>query len=88
MVGLLLYLAMLILLIVFIFRYRKLGRKMYALGITVFVLYILFSFMTGELHSAVPSFYIIGYVIANLNLRKRYLEWRKSHAQSEEQSVL
>ena len=87
-VGLLLYLAMLILLIVFIFRYRKLGRKMYALGITVFVLYILFSFMTGELHSAVPSFYIIGYVIANLNLRKRYLEWRKSHAQPEEQSVL
>ena len=81
-IGLLLFLAMMILLLVFICKYRKLGRKLYALGLSVFLLYILFSFMTGELNSARPAFYILGYVISNLTLRKRYLEWKKKHAES------
>lgn len=76
-VGFVLFLAMMTLIVVFICRYRRLGRKMYALGLSVFVLYMLFSFMTGELLSAAPSFYVLGYVIANLHLRKRYLEWKK-----------
>jgi len=83
-VGLLLFLAMMILLLVFICKYRKLGRKLYALGLSVFVLYILFSFMTGELHSALPSYYILGYVIANLLFRKRYLEWKRKYAKHKE----
>lgn len=81
-VGLVLFLAMMILLLVFICKHRKLGRKLYALGLSVFLLYILFSFMTGELNSARPSFYILGYVIANQTFRKRYLEWKKKHAES------
>ncbi len=76
-VGLVLFLAMMVLLIVFICRHRKLGKKMYALGLSVFLLYILFCFMTGELLSAAPSYCILGYVIANLQVRKRYLEWKK-----------
>ncbi len=74
--GFAIYLAMMLLIAVFIFRHRKLGRKLYALGITVFALYILFSFMTGELLSATPSFYILGYVIANQTLRQRIFERR------------
>lgn len=76
-VGLVLFLAMMVLLIVFICHYRKLGRRMYALGLSVLMLYILFSFMTGELLSAAPSFCVLGYVIANQHVRKRYLEWKK-----------
>ena len=83
-VGLLLYLAVLALLIVFIFRYRRLGRKLYALGLSSIVLYILFGFMTGELYSTTPTFYILGYVVANLTLRKRYYELKFLNAKSEE----
>ena len=72
--GFLLYLAMMVLVIVFICRHRRLGRKLYAFGLTVFILYILFSFMTGELLSATPSFYLIGYVIANQQVRERFLK--------------
>ena len=81
-IGLLLFLAMILLLLVFICRHRKLGRKLYALGLSVILLYILFSFMTGELNSARPAFYLLGYVISNLTLRKRYLLWKKKHAES------
>lgn len=75
--GFVLFLAIMLMLLVFIVRRRKLGRKMYALGLSVFLLYIAFSFMTGELLSATPSFYILGYVIANQHLRERYSEWKK-----------
>lgn len=88
LVGLFLYLAILVLLLVFIIKHRKLGRKLYALGLSVLVLYILFSFMTGELHSAIPSFYVIGYVISNDTVRKRYLEWKHYYAKSQKQPVL
>lgn len=76
-VGFAIYLAMMVLILVFIIRHRKLGRLLYSLGLSVFLLYFLFSFMTGELLSATPTFYILGYVIANQTLRKRFLEWRK-----------
>lgn len=76
-VGFAIYLAMVVLILVFIIRHRKLGRLLYSLGLSVFLLYFLFSFMTGELLSATPTFYILGYVIANQTLRKRFLEWRK-----------
>lgn len=76
-VGFAIYLAMMVLILVFIIRHRKLGRLLYSLGLSVFLLYFLFSFMTGELLSATPTFYILGYVIANQTLRKRFLEWRR-----------
>ena len=75
--GFAIYLAMMVLILVFIIRHRKLGRLLYSLGLSVFLLYILFSFMTGELSSATPTFYILGYVIANQTLRKRFVEWRR-----------
>ena len=33
--------------------------------------------MTGELLSAVPTYYILGYVVANMNLRDRFVKARK-----------
>ena len=42
--GFAIYIAMMVLVLVFIIRHRKLGRLLYALGLTVFLLYILFSF--------------------------------------------
>ena len=83
-IGLLLFLAMMAVIIVFICRNRKMGRRLYALGLTVFILYITFSFMTGELLSAVPTFYILGYVIAILSYRKRYVAWKKQYAKLKE----
>ena len=76
-VGFAIYLAMMVLILVFIIRHRQLGRLLYSLGLSVFLLYFLFSFMTGELSSATPTFYILGYVIANQTLRKRFVEWRR-----------
>ena len=76
-VGFAIYLAMMVLILVFIVRHRQLGRLLYSLGLSVFLLYFLFSFMTGELSSATPTFYILGYVIANQTLRKRFVEWRR-----------
>lgn len=76
-VGFALYLAMILIILVFIIRHRRLGRKLYTLGLTVFLLYFLFSFMTGELLSATPTFYILGYVLANQTRRKRFIEWRR-----------
>jgi len=75
--GFALYLAMIALVIVFICRFRRLGRKLFSLGLTVFVLYTLFSFMTGELLSATPSFYILGYVMANQTRRKHFVESKR-----------
>ncbi|MBO4454927.1 MAG: hypothetical protein J5759_00595 [Bacteroidales bacterium] len=74
-VGLVLFVAMMLLIVIFIVRHRRMGRKLYALGLSVFVLYILFCFMTGELLSTVPTFYILGYVLANFTVRERYLKW-------------
>ena len=76
-VGFVLYLATILLILFFILRHRRLGRKLYALGLTVFLLYFLFSFMTGELLSATPTFYILGYVLANQTRRRRFIEWRR-----------
>ena len=75
--GFALYLAMMALVLVSLVRYRRTGRLLYALGLSVFVLYILFSFMTGELLSATPSFYLLGYVMANQARRARLPERRK-----------
>ena len=72
-VGFALYLAMMVLLIVFVCRHRKMGRKLYALGLTVLILYILFGFMTGELLSTAPTYYILGYVIAEQTRRSRII---------------
>ena len=72
--GFVLYLSILLLLLVFLVRNRRMGRRLYALGASSLALYIMFSFMTGELLSAAPTFYILGYVLANLHLRRRYLE--------------
>ncbi len=83
-VGFALFLATMLLIIIFIIKYRKLGRKLYALGLSVFVLYILFSFMTGELLSTTPAFYTLGYVIANLTVRKQFLEQKIKYAKPEE----
>lgn len=69
--GFALYLAMMVLVFVFLFRHRHLGQKLYALGIAVLALYLLFSFMTGELLSFTPSFYILGYVMAVQSRRER-----------------
>ena len=76
-VGFALYLAAMALIFFAIVRCRRYGIKLYALGLSVFALYFLFSFMTGELLSAVPSFYILGYVLANQVFRKRVIERRK-----------
>lgn len=76
-VGFALYLAMMVLVLAFMIRHRKLGHKLYSLGITVFVLYILFSFMTGELLSFTPTFYILGYVVAVQTRRQRIVERRR-----------
>ena len=76
-IGFAIYLAMMVLILVFIIRHRQMGRLLYSLGLSVFLLYFLFSFMTGELLSATPSFYILGYVVANQTFRKRFLEWRR-----------
>ena len=73
-VGFSLYLAMVLLILVFIIRHRRYGRLLYALGFTVFVLYFLFSFMTGELLSYMPSFYVLGYVVTNQTRRQRFVE--------------
>lgn len=73
-VGLLVYLAMMTLIAVYIIRHRRYGLKLYAFGLSVFALYIIFSFMTGELLSFTPAFYILGYVIANQTLRERIIE--------------
>lgn len=77
LLGFAIYLAMMLLILVFICRHRRMGRLLYALGLTVFLLYILFSFMTGELLSYTPTFYILGYVIVNQTLRARYLEKKR-----------
>lgn len=69
--GLGLYLALMVLVLSFIIRHRYLGRNLYALGLSIFLLYILFSFMTGELLSFTPSFYILGYVIAVQGRREK-----------------
>lgn len=76
-VGFAIFLATVTILLVSITRNRFLGRKLYALGMSVFVLYIAFIFMTGELMSTTPTYYVLGYVIANLDLRRRYVEFRK-----------
>ena len=76
-VGFAIYLAMMTLILVFIIRHRKYGLKLYAFGLSIFTLYILFSFMTGELLSFMPAFYILGYVIANQSLRERIIERRQ-----------
>ena len=86
-VGLFIFIAMMTLLIVFIVKHRKLGRRVYALGLSVFILYLTFCFMTGELSSTMPSFLILGYVIAVLDKRRRIVE-RKSYAKLEEKPVL
>lgn len=86
-VGLFIFIAMMTLLIVFIVKHRKLGRRVYALGLSVFILYLAFCFMTGELSSTMPSFLILGYVIAVLDKRRRIVE-RKSYAKLEEKPVL
>ena len=75
-VGFAIYLAMVTLILVFIIRHRKYGIKLYSFGLCVLALYILFSFMTGELLSFMPAFYILGYVIANQSLRERVIERR------------
>lgn len=72
--GFVIYLAILAVVLVFIFRCRHLGRPLYALGISVFSLYFLFSFMTGELLSFAPAFYILGYVMANQTRRKKIVD--------------
>lgn len=76
-VGFALYLAMILIVLVFIVRHRRYGRLLYTLGITVFVLYFLFSLMTGELLSFTPSFYLLGYVVANQTGRKRFVERKR-----------
>ncbi len=76
-VGFVLFMAMMLLIVFFIIRHRRLGRLIYALGLTAWVVYMLFSFMTGELLSAVPTYYILGYVVANLTLRDRFVKARK-----------
>ena len=86
-VGLFIFIAMMTLLIVFIVKHRKLGRRVYALGLSVFILYLTFCFMTGELSSTMPSFLILGYVIAVLDKRRHIVE-RKSYAKLEEKPVL
>ena len=86
-VGLFIFIAMMTLLIVFIVKHRKLGLRVYALGLSVFILYLTFCFMTGELSSTMPSFLILGYVIAVLDKRRRIVE-RKSYAKLEEKPVL
>lgn len=86
-VGLFIFFAMMALLIVFIVKHRRLGRRLYALGLSVFVLYMTFCFMTGELSSTMPSFIILGYVIAVLDKRRRIVE-RKTYAKLEEKPVL
>lgn len=75
--GFALYLAMIALVFFAIVRGRRYGIKPYSLGMSVFALYFLFNFMTGELLSAVPSFYILGYVLANQSFRKRVIERKK-----------
>lgn len=82
--GFALFMAMMLLIVIFIIRKRRLGRLLYAFGLSAWVVYMLFSFMTGELLSAVPTYYILGYVVANLNLRDRYLKAKRKmlHAKS------
>ena len=86
-VGLFIFIAMMVLLIVFIVKHRKLGRRVYALGLSVFILYLTFCFMTGELSSTMPSFLILGYVIAVQDRRRRIVE-RKTNAKLKEKPVL
>lgn len=86
-IGLFIFIAMMVLLIVFIVRHRMLGRRVYALGLSVFILYLTFCFMTGELSSTMPSFLILGYVIAVLDKRRRIMK-RKEYAKLEEKPVL
>ncbi|MCR5548013.1 MAG: hypothetical protein K6F25_04615 [Bacteroidales bacterium] len=80
--GFVLYLAVMTLIVVFIIRHRRFGCNLYSLGITVLILYLLFSFMTGELLSATPSFYILGYVLSNQTRRERFIEWRKKQCRA------
>lgn len=80
--GFAIYLAMMALVLVFIIRHRKFGRLLYTLGLTVFLLYILFSFMTGELLSFTPSFYILGYVIAVQTRRYHYVKKKRNSLSS------
>jgi len=76
-VGFTLFLAMVLIIVIYIIRCKRLGRLLYALGLSVWIGYMLFSFMTGELLSAVPTYYILGYVVANMNLRDRFVKARK-----------
>ena len=76
-VGFAIYMVMMTLILIFLIRGRRYGIKLYAFGISVFALYLLFSFMTGELLSAMPAFYILGYVLANQSLRERIIERRQ-----------
>ena len=76
-IGFLIYLASIFLLFRFIIRYRKLGRRIFALGLSLLVLYVAFSFMTGELLSTTPTYLIIGYVIAVLRNRRLIIERRR-----------
>ena len=80
--GFAIYIAMMVLVLVFIIRHRKLGRLLYALGLTVFLLYILFSFMTGELLSFTPSFYILGYVIVVQKRRYHFVKKKRNSLSS------
>ena len=72
--GFAMFLVMMAIILYVIIKYRKLGSRLFSLGISVFSLYILFSFMTGELLSAVPTYYILGYVVANFTKRSQIVK--------------
>lgn len=65
-IGYVLYLAVWIIMLVFLVKKRRNNKTLSALGISVWVLYILFAHMTGELLSVFPTLLILGSTIGIL----------------------
>lgn len=69
-VGFLLYLLMISCLVCGLVRLRNIVRSLYALGISTLIIYLSFSFLTGELLSFFPTAIIVGMVLSILQAAK------------------
>lgn len=65
-VGMVIFVMIIAILAGALIRYRKYGKMQFALGMTVFVVYLLFGTMTGELLSTPPSYLVIGFAFSTL----------------------
>lgn len=69
-VGYFLYLSIWIVILIYLLKFRHYNRELSALGISIWLQYMIFANMTGELSSAFPTLLLIGCIFGVLNTNK------------------